>query len=140
MTGQTRLLENRWDDAHAAGLDEPGKLLYRSNLLGADKRITNYGGGNTSAKVLEADPLTQRNSWTVYSRYYCGAADPTTPGISPYFADLHGLPPIQIYVGDLEVMRDDSVRFAEKARLAGVEVYLYGTAYSTFYVGTAVAP
>ncbi|WP_234188049.1 bifunctional rhamnulose-1-phosphate aldolase/short-chain dehydrogenase [Shinella sp. NM-101] len=58
MTGQPRLLENRWDDAHAAGLDEPGKLLYRSNLLGADKRITNYGGGNTSAKVLETDPLT----------------------------------------------------------------------------------
>ncbi|MGB3813179.1 MAG: bifunctional rhamnulose-1-phosphate aldolase/short-chain dehydrogenase [Shinella sp.] len=58
MTGQSRLLENRWDDAYAAGLDEPGKLLYRSNLLGADKRITNYGGGNTSAKVLETDPLT----------------------------------------------------------------------------------
>lgn len=58
MTGQSRLLENRWDDTYAAGLDEPGKLLYRSNLLGADKRITNYGGGNTSAKVLETDPLT----------------------------------------------------------------------------------
>jgi rhamnose utilization protein RhaD (predicted bifunctional aldolase and dehydrogenase) len=43
---------------YAAGLDEPGKLLYRSNLLGADKRITNYGGGNTSAKVMETDPLT----------------------------------------------------------------------------------
>ncbi len=58
MSGQSRLLENRWDDTHAAGLDEPGKLLYRSNLLGADKRITNYGGGNTSAKVMETDPLT----------------------------------------------------------------------------------
>lgn len=56
--GQSRLLENRWDDAYAATLDEPGKLLYRSNLLGADKRITNYGGGNTSAKVWETDPLT----------------------------------------------------------------------------------
>src|ERR1700753_2378559 len=58
MSGQARLLETRWDDAHAGGLDEPGKLLYRSNLLGADKRITNYGGGNTSAKVMETDPLT----------------------------------------------------------------------------------
>jgi rhamnose utilization protein RhaD (predicted bifunctional aldolase and dehydrogenase) len=37
---------------------EPELLLYRSNLLGADKRITNYGGGNTSAKVMETDPLT----------------------------------------------------------------------------------
>ncbi|WP_411196362.1 bifunctional rhamnulose-1-phosphate aldolase/short-chain dehydrogenase [Rhizobium sp.] len=58
MAANVRLLENRWDDAYAAGLDEPGKLLFRSNLLGADKRITNYGGGNTSAKVLETDPLT----------------------------------------------------------------------------------
>jgi rhamnulose-1-phosphate aldolase/alcohol dehydrogenase len=51
-------LENRWDDAQAASLDEPGRLLYRSNLLGADKRITNYGGGNTSAKLPAMDPLT----------------------------------------------------------------------------------
>ncbi|OLP57952.1 short-chain dehydrogenase [Xaviernesmea oryzae] len=58
MTAEVRLLDNRWDDAYAAKLDEPGKLLYRSNLLGADKRITNYGGGNTSAKVIETDPLT----------------------------------------------------------------------------------
>ncbi|CAN7611842.1 bifunctional rhamnulose-1-phosphate aldolase/short-chain dehydrogenase [Rhizobium rhizogenes] len=58
MTAEVRLLDNRWDNAYAAKLDEPGKLLYRSNLLGADKRITNYGGGNTSAKVMETDPLT----------------------------------------------------------------------------------
>ncbi len=47
-----------WDDAKAQGLDEPGLLLYRSNLLGADLRITNFGGGNTSAKVAMTDPLT----------------------------------------------------------------------------------
>ncbi len=58
MAAEVQLLKNRWDDAYAAGLDEPGKLLYRSNLLGADKRITNYGGGNTSAKVMETDPLS----------------------------------------------------------------------------------
>ncbi|MEK1888933.1 MAG: bifunctional rhamnulose-1-phosphate aldolase/short-chain dehydrogenase [Phyllobacterium sp.] len=61
MADKVQLLENRWDDQKAAGLDEPGKLLYRSNLLGADKRITNYGGGNTSAKVSETDPLTGRS-------------------------------------------------------------------------------
>ncbi|MBV8918672.1 bifunctional rhamnulose-1-phosphate aldolase/short-chain dehydrogenase [Bradyrhizobium sp.] len=49
---------NLWDDAIAASLDEPGELLYRSNLLGADLRITNFGGGNTSAKVEAQDPLT----------------------------------------------------------------------------------
>lgn len=51
-------LVNLWDDARASGMSEPEKLLYRSNLLGSDKRITNYGGGNTSAKVMEKDPLT----------------------------------------------------------------------------------
>jgi rhamnulose-1-phosphate aldolase/alcohol dehydrogenase len=52
------LLRSQWDDTHAATLDEPGLLLYRSNLLGSDLRITNFGGGNTSAKVAHKDPLT----------------------------------------------------------------------------------
>lgn len=49
-----------WDDAEAARLagDEVALLVYRSNLLGADLRLTNYGGGNTSAKVKAKDPLT----------------------------------------------------------------------------------
>ena len=47
-----------WDDALAATLDPVGRLIYRSNLLGADGRITNTGGGNTSAKLTETDPLT----------------------------------------------------------------------------------
>ena len=51
-------LENKWDSSRAKDMSEPEKLLYRSNLLGSDKRITNYGGGNTSAKVLQKDPLT----------------------------------------------------------------------------------
>ncbi|MFD2265124.1 bifunctional rhamnulose-1-phosphate aldolase/short-chain dehydrogenase [Lacibacterium aquatile] len=54
----TQLLDNRWDDAQAQALDEPGRLLYRSNLLGSDLRITNFGGGNTSAKVMQKDLLT----------------------------------------------------------------------------------
>ncbi len=47
-----------WDDAKAASLDGVGRLVYRSNLLGSDQRITNTGGGNTSSKVTEKDPLT----------------------------------------------------------------------------------
>ncbi len=49
-----------WDEAKAAefALDEVGLLVYRSNLLGADLRLTNYGGGNTSCKVDAKDPLT----------------------------------------------------------------------------------
>ncbi len=49
-----------WDDQAAAKLSPAGQLIYRSNLLGADQRITNTGGGNTSAKLMECDPLTGR--------------------------------------------------------------------------------
>lgn len=47
-----------WDEAKAAKLTPAEALIYRSNLLGADQRITNTGGGNTSAKLMETDPLT----------------------------------------------------------------------------------
>jgi len=52
------LLESRWDDSAAHAMSESELLLYRSNILGSDKRVTNFGGGNTSAKVMETDPLT----------------------------------------------------------------------------------
>jgi rhamnulose-1-phosphate aldolase/alcohol dehydrogenase len=51
-------IESRWVDAEAAGLSEEQLLIYRSQRLGSDLRITNYGGGNTSAKVRMTDPLT----------------------------------------------------------------------------------
>jgi rhamnulose-1-phosphate aldolase/alcohol dehydrogenase len=54
----TERLADRWDDAACAGLSEPELLLYRSNLLGSDLSITNYGGGNTSAKLEAPDPLS----------------------------------------------------------------------------------
>src|SRR6476660_809487 len=49
-----------WDETKAAELatDEVALLVYRSNLLGADLRLTNYGGGNTSCKAMTKDPLT----------------------------------------------------------------------------------
>src|SRR4051794_25722036 len=47
-----------WDDAKAASLDPVARLVYRSNILGSDQRITNTGGGNTSSKISEKDPLT----------------------------------------------------------------------------------
>lgn len=51
-------LEDRWDENAARSMDEPELLRYRSNLLGSDLRITNFGGGNTSSKVETPDPLT----------------------------------------------------------------------------------
>ncbi len=47
-----------WEDAVANGLSPAQRLVYRSNCLGADQRITNTGGGNTSSKITETDPLT----------------------------------------------------------------------------------
>jgi len=52
-----RFLEDRWDEAVASKLDGPELLRYRSNLLGSDLRLTNFGGGNTSSKLDEVDPL-----------------------------------------------------------------------------------
>jgi rhamnulose-1-phosphate aldolase/alcohol dehydrogenase len=49
---------SRWDDGYAAVLSPAELLLYRSNLLGSDLTVTNFGGGNTSAKLTENDPLT----------------------------------------------------------------------------------
>ncbi|TFH01401.1 MAG: bifunctional rhamnulose-1-phosphate aldolase/short-chain dehydrogenase [Calditrichales bacterium] len=51
-------LEDKWDQKLAASLDEGELLRYRSNLLGSDLRITNFGGGNTSSKIRETDPFT----------------------------------------------------------------------------------
>src|SRR5450755_1927063 len=53
-----------WDEARASSMngDEVSLLVYRSNLLGADLRLTNFGGGNTSCKVLARDPLTGRET------------------------------------------------------------------------------
>ena len=51
-------VNNHWNEAEAAKLAGIDRLVYRSNKLGADQRITNTGGGNTSSKILETDPLT----------------------------------------------------------------------------------
>ena len=51
-------VENAWDDEFADGLSPLEKLVYRSNLLGSDWHITNTGGGNTSSKLQEKDPIS----------------------------------------------------------------------------------
>jgi len=55
---------------------------------------------------------------------YLAGRDPKTPNASPLFADLRGLPPLLIHVGTAETLLDDSTRFAERARAAGVDVEL----------------
>ena len=56
-TPQLQYLDDRWDERVAAQLDPAELLRYRSNLLGSDLRLTNFGGGNTSSKLGESDPL-----------------------------------------------------------------------------------
>jgi rhamnulose-1-phosphate aldolase/alcohol dehydrogenase len=60
LTANFKHVSYLWDEQKAAALagDEVGLLIYRSNLLGADLRLTNYGGGNTSCKAMATDPLT----------------------------------------------------------------------------------
>jgi rhamnose utilization protein RhaD (predicted bifunctional aldolase and dehydrogenase)/NAD(P)-dependent dehydrogenase (short-subunit alcohol dehydrogenase family) len=55
---ELRYLRDLWDAESATKFDEPELLRYRSNLLGADLRITNFGGGNTSSKIVETDPVS----------------------------------------------------------------------------------
>src|SRR5687768_2217845 len=57
-----------WDESKAASMagDEVALLVYRSNLLGADLRLTNYGGGNTSCKVMAQDPLTGKETEVMF--------------------------------------------------------------------------
>jgi acetyl esterase/lipase len=60
----------------------------------------------------------------VCSKYYVGSNDPCLPWISPLYGVLRGLPPVFISIGTNETMLDDSLRFAEKAQAAGVDVTL----------------
>ncbi len=55
-----------WNDADAAKLDPVGLLVYRSNRLGDDQRVTNTGGGNTSSKIMEKDPLTGKTEQVLW--------------------------------------------------------------------------
>lgn len=74
-----------------------------------------------NAKV---DPFLKLYDLVFMADLYVGDNDPKNPYISPLYADLHDLPPILIQVGTAESIEDDSVRFAEKAKKAGVDVKL----------------
>jgi monoterpene epsilon-lactone hydrolase len=79
----------------------------------------------SSPSYQRPDPLAPPGSWTTFGAHYAGGCDASDPLISPLFGDPSGLPPLLIYVGEEESMRDDSVRFADNARRAGVDVRLH---------------
>ena len=80
--------------------------------------------GDTFLTKAEVDPLIDREMLEGMAAAYLGDRSRTTPLASPYYADLRGLPPLLVQVGTAEVLLDDSVRFADRAKEAGVDVTL----------------
>jgi acetyl esterase/lipase len=80
-------------------------------------------GASWTARAA-ADPYFTRSQVAELVRSYLNGADPNDPTASPLRADLAGLPPIRVHVGDDEVLLDDSVRFVDRALAAGVDAKL----------------
>lgn len=83
-----------------------------------DLAVTGESVGSRAA----LDPYLTAEHLLPASKLYLGNADPRDPRVSPLYAELAGLPPLLMHVGDHEVLLDDTVRFADKARAAGVDV------------------
>lgn len=84
--GTHKFVNDLWDDGQTDGLNEVDLLIYRSNLLGSDGRITNTGGGNTSAKVIEKDPMTGKNVEVLWVK---GSGEDLRTGKRENFASLY---------------------------------------------------
>ncbi len=80
--------------------------------------------GESMTTNAEVDPNFQREQLLEGAKAYLGGAHPRTPLAAPLHADLTGLPPLLIHVGSSEVLLDDSIRLAERAKAAGVDVNL----------------
>ena len=83
------------------------------------------GESATAMSRASVDPMLVGARITHAGQTYLAGADPRNPLASPLFADLRGLPPLLIHVGDAEVLLDDSRLLAERARVAGVAVTLH---------------
>jgi monoterpene epsilon-lactone hydrolase len=73
---------------------------------------------------LHVDPIASPDGTRLLAQTYLAGKDPRTPLAAPLYADLNGLPPLLIQVGDHETLLDDSNRVAARARAAGVKVTL----------------
>jgi acetyl esterase/lipase len=89
---------------------------------------TDFSGQGESFKTrADVDPIIRIDASMIYAAgllYTQGRADPLNPLVSPLHGDLAGLPPLLVQVGDIEVLLDDSTRFAAKAKAAGVDTTL----------------
>jgi len=133
------LLANGIEPAHIvfAGDSGGGNLCLALLLALKDKAIPLPAGavvmspwtdlkneGESLTTNAEADTLCWKDAQEIFAGYYAKDNDPGLPLISPLYGDLKGLPPLLIYAGSDELLRDDSTRFAKKAKDAGVDVTL----------------
>jgi epsilon-lactone hydrolase len=80
--------------------------------------------GGTFETKADVDPMCTREGLAEMAAAYAGGHDLRHPLVSPLHADLTGIPPLLVQVGTAETLLDDSVRLAERARAAGVDVRL----------------
>lgn len=109
-------------------------------LLSAWMDLSVSGESYQSRRNL--DPLATVEALYDAAREYVGAQDPRTPLISPIFADMAGLPPLLIQVGDYEIFLSDSVTLAENAARAGVavELQIWDELWHVFQAWAAALP
>ncbi len=104
-------------------LREAGMALPAAAILLSPWTDLTFSGESVKTRA-EVDPMIKLGEADEHIAAYVGNHDLADPLISPIFADLRGLPPLLIHVGNDEVLLDDSVRLAERAQAAGVEVKL----------------
>lgn len=104
--------------ARDAGLPLPAAAACLSPWVDLSQTAASF------TEIGDADPMVTRAGLDLMAEAYLAGADPATPGASPLHADLAGLPPLRIEVGEVEVLRDDALSLAEAARAAGVAVDL----------------
>ena len=101
-----------------AGLAMPDHLILLCPWLDLSLSGASLFGNEKVARILRRDKLE------IWAKLYCGDADPKDSLVSPLFADLHGLPPTYIQAAELDLIVDDSIRFASVAAKQGVDVRL----------------
>ncbi len=109
--------------ATLVALRDAGEPLPAAGVMISPWLDLTLSGESMDGKAAE-DPMVQRGGLQMMADAYVAAADAKAATISPLFADLAGLPPLLVHVGTAETLLDDSTRFAEKAKSAGVDVEL----------------
>ena len=118
-----------------AGDSAGGSLTLATLLALRDRRLPLPAGGIALSPTTDltlasdslrtvSDPIISAKTMPVFRDHYLGKTDPRNPLASPVFGDYRGVPPLLIQVGEHEMLRDDSIRVAKKARADGISVKL----------------